>query len=65
MSNLIIYKVIGWTNPIDWASSSEASTLGHFQSRFGAEDLVANMKNEPDCGYHWSNFEIVEIEVAP
>lgn len=65
MSNFIIYKVIGWTNPLDWSSSSEASTLGYYQTRFGAEDKVADMKNAVDWRYTWNDFEIVEIEVNP
>jgi len=62
---LTIYKVIGWTNPIDWASPTKACTLGYFQSRFGAEDKIADMKSEPDYGYDWSEFEIEEIGVWP
>lgn len=62
---LTIYKVIGWTNPLDWASSSESSILGHYLSRYGAEDKIADMKSDLDWNYHWSDFEIVELEVLP
>ena len=62
---LTIYKVIGWTNPIDWASSSKASTLGYYQTLFGAEDKVADMMKDVDWRYTWNEFEIVEVEVLP
>ena len=60
-----IYKVIGWNNPLDWASSSKSSTLGHYLSHLGAEEKIAEMKMDLDWQYNWSDFDIIEIEVLP
>lgn len=62
---MVIYKVVGFTNPVDWASMPEDKILGYYQSRFGAEDKVADMMREKDWKYDWSSFIIDEIEVNP
>jgi hypothetical protein len=64
-TNLIIYKVTGWSNPLDWASTSKPAGLGYFMTRKGAEAKVELMKDHKDWRYHWSDFEIQEVEVLP
>jgi hypothetical protein len=62
---MIIFKVSGWTNPIDWAASSVQTDLGFFMSRKGAENKIKAMKKIKNWKYDWTDFQIREVEVLP
>jgi hypothetical protein len=62
---MVIYKVTGWTNPVDWASSCQPKIVGYFMTRKGANAKVRSMKAEKYFHYDWSSIGIDKIEVQP
>jgi len=62
---LKIFKLVGWSARIDWASSSTTHDLGFFMSRASAEAEIAKIKKQKDWRMSWSEFQIWDIEVLP
>lgn len=43
---MIIYELILFTNPVDWAEQSKEVSLGFFKTNAGAMKRLADFKND-------------------
>lgn len=62
---MIVYRVMGRTDPFDWAGSSEDETIAYYQTREGAEKQIEILKSRSDWKMSYSKFFVVPVEVHP
>lgn len=62
---MIVYKVMGRTDPLDWASSAEDEVIAYYQTKESADKQIQAMKNRPDWRMSYSKFFVLPVEVHP
>ena len=62
---MIVYRLIGWTASMDWASSSRPVTLGLFMSEESAQAKISVIKSDKEWYMSWDSFDIVSDLVLP
>ena len=62
---MIIYKVVGRTDPFDWSTPAEDEFLAYYQTRGSANAQVQILKDRPDWRMSYSKFFVVPVEVHP
>lgn len=58
---MVIYKLVGRTNPWDWATPSRDVDLGLYEHRETAEMDMERMNARPDFNTDWQYLKIVEV----
>ena len=57
---MVVYRLVGRTNPLDWASMAEDKTLGLFATKEGAERKANLLKSQKHWHMDWQYFTVVE-----
>ena len=61
---MVIYKLVGRTNPFDWATPSREVTLGLYEHRKTAEQDMDRMNAHPDFDMDWKWLRVDEVELV-
>lgn len=61
---MVVYKLVGRTNPTDWAEMPRFVDLGLFETRKGALEEMTRMEHTPDVWMDWKYFRIDEITLG-
>ena len=61
---MFVYRVIGKTASIDWASTSKDKELGLYQSVKAAQDKIEKMYEDKHWYMSWEGFTIEKVEVS-
>jgi hypothetical protein len=60
---MVVYKLVGRTAPVDWASMAEDKTLGLYKSMAAAHRALDKILANPHWRMDWGHFIIVEEKV--
>lgn len=60
---MVVYKLVGRTNPFDWAQMAQDVDLGLFETREAAIKEMDRMQSLADYYMNWAYHHIVEVEV--
>ncbi len=60
---MIVYKLVGRTSPLDWATMPKDKTLGLYKSMAAAQRAVDKIQSNPHWTMVWDHFTIVEEKV--
>ena len=58
---MVIYKLVGRTNPTDWAERARDVDMGLYERRETAERDMERLRLHPDFYMDWDYIEIVEV----
>jgi hypothetical protein len=59
-TDMKVYRLIGWTAKIDWASTSRQIHIGIYASMEGAKAEIQRRKEGRDWTMDWDSFDIIE-----
>ena len=60
---MVVYKLVGRTSPLDWATMAEDVELGLFRTMHAAQSEKEWREADPHFGMEWDHLFIKEIEL--
>jgi hypothetical protein len=60
---MVVYKLVGRTAPVDWATMAEDKTIGLYKSMAAAHRALDKILARKDWRMDWDHFTIVEEKV--
>ena len=62
---MIVYRVMGRTDPFDWSEKAVDETIAYYQTRESANAQIEILKSRSDWKMSYSKFFVVPVEVHP
>jgi hypothetical protein len=62
---MLVYKVMGRTNPFDWAAPCEDEVIAYYQTKESADKQIEILKSRSDWRMNYSKFFVLPVEVLP
>jgi hypothetical protein len=61
---MLVYRVVGRTAPLDWASMAEDKDLGLFKTKKAAQSKIDKLYEDKYWPMDWAGFFIEKVKVS-